>query len=100
MAVRKVKLSVSLSSAHLPALDRVAKEHGTTRSGLLDQLIADGLRREAEERLERETIAYYEEMTPRQRREYEAISRASTQAASEVLRKSEGRARRARRRRA
>lgn len=57
----KAKLSVTISRELLDAVDREVAHHpGSTRSGVIESWLRLGSRAREEERLDRETVAYYE----------------------------------------
>ena len=57
----KAKLSVTLSRELLAAVDReVVRSPGSTRSGVIEAWLRLGSRVREEQRLDQETVAYYE----------------------------------------
>lgn len=68
----KAKVSVTLSPEVLEAVDsEVARHPGSSRSGVIESWLRLGSRAQEEERLRRETIAYYEARSREERLEDE-----------------------------
>lgn len=64
---RKLKISISLDAALLEAVDRRAAAQKTTRSAIMEQWLRNASRQADLRRLEEETAAYYDALTPRER---------------------------------
>ena len=64
---RKMKISISLDADVLDAVDRRAAEEKTTRSAIMEQWLRNASRQANLQRLEDETAAYYDALTPRER---------------------------------
>ncbi len=97
---RKVKVSVTLSTDLLARIDREAARQQTgTRSGVIESWLRKAARDAAEQQLARETIAYYDSLTPAQRAEDEEWVELGAGAASELDIDGEGPTRPQRRRR-
>ena len=62
---RKLKISISLDADVLDAVDRRAAEEKTTRSAIMEQWLRNASRQADLQRLEEETAAYYDSLTPR-----------------------------------
>ena len=63
---RKLKISISLDADVLDAVDRRAAKEKTTRSAIMEQWLRDASRQADLQRLEEETAAYYDALTPRE----------------------------------
>ena len=66
MNVRRVKISVSLSSSLVARIDRAARAERRSRSGVLESWLQQGAREVVAREVEEATIAYYEALTPRE----------------------------------
>jgi len=84
MTARKTKISISLESAVLEAVDRRAARERTTRSAIVEQWLRGAARQAELQRLEEETAAYYDALTPAERREDAAIGEAASRAARKL----------------
>lgn len=81
MPPSRVKLSVSLPRTLVERIDRAARASVLPRSRVLEDWLARGGRRQAQQELESATIAYYESLTPDEAREEAALSAALSKAA-------------------
>lgn len=72
----RVKISVSLPSDLVARLDRAARAEARSRSRVLEAWLRAAAREGAARDLEAATIAYYESLTPEDRREEEAMAPA------------------------
>src|SRR5262245_62057727 len=68
-AGRKMKISISLDSDVLDAVDRRATRDRTTRSAVMEQWLRGAARQAELQRLEEETAAYYDALTPAEKAE-------------------------------
>ena len=66
---RKLKISISVDPALLDVVDRRAAKEKTTRSAIMEQWLRGAARQAELQRLEEETAAYYDALTPAERRE-------------------------------
>ena len=66
---RKLKISISLDAAVLDAVDRRAAKERKTRSAIMEQWLRSASRQADLQRLEEETAAYYDSLTPREKAE-------------------------------
>jgi metal-responsive CopG/Arc/MetJ family transcriptional regulator len=66
---RKLKISISLDATLLDAVDRRAAAQKTTRSAIMEQWIRSASRQADLQRLEEETAAYYDSLTPMEKAE-------------------------------
>lgn len=81
MQATRVKISVSLPSDLVDRIDRAARSEARSRSRVLEGWLRATARERTAQELERATIAYYESLTPEDRREAKAMSAASSRAA-------------------
>lgn len=81
MGSPRVKISVSLPRDLVARIDQVARAEARSRSGVLEGWLRASARERADRDLEAATIAYYESLTPEDRREEDAIGSASSRAA-------------------
>ena len=80
----KTKISISLDADVLEAVDRRAAREKTTRSAVMEQWLRGAARQAELQRLEEETAAYYDSLTPAERREDAALGAALSRAAQEL----------------
>ena len=85
MHASRVKISVSLPSDLVARIDRAARAEARSRSRVLEAWLRTAAREGAARELEAATIAYYESLTPEERRE-EAGMTAALSAAARRLR--------------
>jgi len=81
MQAPRVKISVSLPGDLVARIDRAARAEARSRSRVLEDWLRANARERAARELEAATIAYYESLTPEDRREEEAMATASSLAA-------------------
>jgi metal-responsive CopG/Arc/MetJ family transcriptional regulator len=77
----RVKISVSLSRDVVASLDHVARMEARSRSRVLEGWLRAIARERAARELEAATVAYYESLTPEDRREDAMIASAAAAAA-------------------
>ena len=77
----RVKISVSLPRDLVARIDREARSEARSRSRVLEGWLSASARERVGRELEAATIAYYESLTPEDRREEDAIGSASSRAA-------------------
>lgn len=75
---RKLKISISLDAELLEVVDRRAESEHTTRSAIMEQWLRRASRQAELQRLEEETAAYYDALTPSEKREDAAWTAAAT----------------------
>lgn len=81
----KMKVSITLSPEVLREVDRAVEEgRGANRSSVVDQWLRRAVRQNREDDLRVQTIAYYESLTDRERREDADISRATAEGAARL----------------
>jgi metal-responsive CopG/Arc/MetJ family transcriptional regulator len=83
--VHKVKVSVSLDAKLVEAVDRLARNEGTTRSAVMERWLRQISRRTRMLRLEEETAAYYDALTTAEIEEDAAWAAASSRAAQKLV---------------
>lgn len=77
----KYKVSITLSGDLLRAADRAARKRSPgNRSAVIETWLRRGAHRELEDELRADTIAYYEGISPRERKESVEIARAASRA--------------------
>lgn len=81
MQAARVKISVSLPSDLVARIDRAARAEARSRSRVLEAWLRATARERAARELEADTIAYYESLNAEDRREDEALAKASSRAA-------------------
>jgi metal-responsive CopG/Arc/MetJ family transcriptional regulator len=81
MSMARVKISVSLPRDLVASIDHAARAEARSRSRVLEAWLRASARQRADRELEAATIAYYESLTPEDRREEDAIGSASSRAA-------------------
>ena len=84
MGTPRVKISVSLPRDLVARIDRAARAEARSRSRVLEGWLRASARERAARDLEAATIAYYESLTPEDRREEDAIGSASSTAARQL----------------
>jgi metal-responsive CopG/Arc/MetJ family transcriptional regulator len=94
----RVKISVSLSRDLVARIDRVARAEARPRSRVLEDWLRTTARENAARDLKEATIAYYESLTPDDRREDARMATASSKAARRLAVDEVATARRRRRR--
>ena len=77
---RKLKISISLGADVLDAVDRRAAKEHTTRSAIMEQWLRAAARHAELQRLDEETAAYYDALTPAEKAEDAALAAASSRA--------------------
>ena len=81
---RKLKISVSLDAELLAAVDRRAAKEKTTRSAIMERWLWGASRQADLRRLEEETAAYYDALTPAERAEDAAWAEFATRSAGKL----------------
>ena len=74
----KVKISISVNSTVVAAVDRLAESEGETRSSIIERWLQDASRRNRSMSLEADTAAYYEALSDEEREENAAWAVASS----------------------
>jgi metal-responsive CopG/Arc/MetJ family transcriptional regulator len=81
MGTPRVKISVSLPGDLVARIDRSARAEARSRSRVLEGWLRAAAQERAARELEAATIAYYESLTPDDRREEQALASAASAAA-------------------
>jgi len=84
MESMKTKISVSVDADVLEAVDRRAAKEKTTRSAVVEQWLRGAARQAELQRLEEETAAYYDALTPEEKADDAEWAEFATQAAKEL----------------
>jgi metal-responsive CopG/Arc/MetJ family transcriptional regulator len=84
MTLTKRKISLSLTRDVVASIDRVARAEARSRSRVVEGWLRAMARERAARELEAATIAYYESLTPEDRREDAAIAAAGAAAAQRL----------------
>jgi metal-responsive CopG/Arc/MetJ family transcriptional regulator len=74
---RKLKISISLDADVLDAVDRRAARERKTRSAIMEQWLRSASRQADLQRLEEETASYYDSLSPREKAEDAAWTKAA-----------------------
>jgi metal-responsive CopG/Arc/MetJ family transcriptional regulator len=82
--VRKEKVTLSLSSDILAAIDKIVESSHLSRSGVVEDVLEDWVEQERRNQLSQEAAEYYKSLTPEERREDVAIARFGTKTAKKV----------------
>jgi metal-responsive CopG/Arc/MetJ family transcriptional regulator len=82
---RKTKISISLDAVVLDAVDRRATREKTTRSAIMEQWLRGAAHQAELQRLEEETAAYYDSLTPAEKAEDAALAAASSRAFRKLI---------------
>ena len=81
----KTKVSISLDAEVLEAVDRRAAKEHTTRSAIMEQWLRGAARQVELQRLEEETAAYYDSLTPAEKADDAEWAEFASQAARELI---------------
>ena len=81
----KTKISISLDGDVLDAIDRRAAKEKTTRSAVMELWLRGAARQAELQRLEEETAAYYDSLTPEEKAEDAALAAASSRAFRKLI---------------
>lgn len=73
--VSKQRVTLSLSSNVLAAIDEVVKRSHLSRSGLVESVLEDWYEQELRDQLSREAAEYYKSLTAKEHQEEVAIAR-------------------------
>lgn len=97
MTAPKVKVSLTISGDLLALVDRDARRHNDTRSGVVEQWLRRAANASVEKEIADATTAYYQSLHRDERAEDEALARALSAAARHVAYDDAARPRRRRR---
>lgn len=85
MEQTRSKLSISLAPDLVRAVDRAAKKSvGLSRSSVIETWLRRAAGMDLEDQLRAETIAYYEQLSTKDRKEDAAIARSASRAARKL----------------
>jgi metal-responsive CopG/Arc/MetJ family transcriptional regulator len=84
----KTKISLSLAEGLVEQIDQEADREDVARSQMVERILTIwfqmSARKRRQEQLDRDTIAYYESLTPAEAEEHEALAHASGRAARQL----------------
>jgi metal-responsive CopG/Arc/MetJ family transcriptional regulator len=81
---KKERVTLSLNSDILAAVDELVKQSHLSRSGVVESVLEDWYEQERRDQLSREAAEYYRSLSARERREEAAIAKYATKAARKV----------------
>lgn len=84
MQSARIKISVSLPGDLIARIDRAARAESRSRSRVLESWLRSAAREGAQHELEQATIAYYESLTPEERREDAALAAGLSESARRI----------------
>lgn len=67
--LRKAKLTVTISGDVVNKIDEIAKEKGTPRSQVMEEMLRDGLLKSKKRAIEKDIEAYYLSLTEKEKKE-------------------------------
>jgi metal-responsive CopG/Arc/MetJ family transcriptional regulator len=82
--VAKLKVSLTLSADVVELVDRDARRHKDTRSGVIEQWLRRAAQANVQKEIEDATAAYYQSLRGDEREEDEAVAKALSRAARHV----------------
>ncbi|GBD99739.1 ribbon-helix-helix protein, copG family [bacterium BMS3Abin07] len=68
-ALRKAKLTVTISGDVVNEIDEIAKEKGTPRSQVMEEMLRDGLLKSKKRAIEKDIEAYYLSLAEKDKKE-------------------------------
>ncbi|HEX2659120.1 MAG TPA: ribbon-helix-helix domain-containing protein [Polyangia bacterium] len=80
-----MKVSISLDAQLLGLVDRLAANEGQTRSAVIERWLREGSRRGAAARLEEETAAYYDGLSPAEKDDDAVWAAAASKATKKLV---------------
>ena len=78
---RKAKLTITISSDLSCEIDEIAKEKGTPRSQLMEEILRDWLAESKKKAIEKDTRAYYMSLTEEEKKENKEWTGAAAESA-------------------
>jgi metal-responsive CopG/Arc/MetJ family transcriptional regulator len=84
-SARKTKVSISVDSDVLDAVDRRAAKEKTTRSAVIEKWLRGAAHQAELQRLEEETAAYYDSLTPAEKAEDAEWAKFASRAARKLI---------------
>ncbi|MDO9287722.1 MAG: DUF6364 family protein [Thermodesulfovibrionales bacterium] len=79
--LHKAKLTVTISGDVVNEIDEIAKEKGTPRSQIMEEMLRDSLRKSKKMAIEKEIEAYYLSFTEKEKNEDREWSRIAAESA-------------------
>jgi len=67
--LRKTKLTVTISGDVVYVIDKIAKEKGTPRSQIMEEMLRDSLLRSKKRAIEKDIEAYYLSLSEKEKKE-------------------------------
>jgi len=67
--LRKTKLTVTISGDVVCVIDKIAKENGTPRSQIMEEMLRDSLLRSKKRAIEKDIEAYYLSLSEKEKKE-------------------------------
>ncbi|OHB93733.1 MAG: hypothetical protein A3E19_02975 [Planctomycetes bacterium RIFCSPHIGHO2_12_FULL_52_36] len=67
--LRKTKLTVTISGDVVCVIDKIAKEKGTPRSQIMEEMLRDSLLRSKKRAIEKDIEAYYLSLSEKEKKE-------------------------------
>lgn len=80
-ALRKAKLTVTISGDVVNEIDEIAKEKGTPRSQVMEEMLRDWLIKSKKREIEKDIEAYYLSLTEKEKKEDREWTRISAESA-------------------
>lgn len=79
--LRKAKLTVTISGDVVNEIDEIAKEKGTPRSQIMEEMLRDGLLKSKKGAIEKDIEAYYLSLTEKEKKEDREWARIAEESA-------------------
>lgn len=79
--LRKAKLTVTISGDVVNEIDEIAKEKGTPRSQVMEEMLRDGLLKSKKRAIEKDIEAYYLSLTEKEKKEDREWARIAEESA-------------------
>lgn len=77
-AMRKAKLTVTISGDLVNEIDEIAKERGTPRSQVMEEMLRDSLLESRKMAIEKDIEAYYLSLTEKEKKENREWTKIAT----------------------
>ncbi len=79
--MRKEKLTVTISGDLVNKIDEIAKEKGTPRSQVMEEMLRDSLQKAKKKAIEKDIEAYYLSLTKKEKKENNEWAKIATESA-------------------
>ena len=79
--MRKEKLTVTISGDLVNEIDEIAKERGTPRSQVMEEMLRDSLQKAKKKAIEKDIEAYYLSLTKKDKKENNEWAKIATESA-------------------